>query len=1784
MVCQIVLSLCGLLGIISRGSRCCRTFGGMKKTIDSKQFDGKEVLQTNLKAIQIAFGRTPITKRLEQTLARYEGFHFCPALWEDRPVQAWRKDQQVYASVVTEIRKVLQNLWKGDFEQRMNALKEDYRGNLFLPEALTEAIVQGVYDTCSLIRTVYDPFPRAGRMLHAVQKLYGNEGATCFYGKTDAISQRIIERLYPEFQAVEKEEELQPVDLLVTSLTDYQVSQEDPQGTTFLYSMIDRVREGGLIALVVPYRYIHSTAYQEAREQLMKESRLLTLLPIDYELLRAHTGMVLPLYVLVLQRMVASHKALQREELFLHPTAGLLRTNTFKTLRRVIKENQPANAYVLNWISNSIYGYYSMNPALLLNSGQGLDGEPYLLVAVGSYHYYQPKGDFMLLTEELSREASSHFKRGYFLEPKQPKRRQGIKRLVKQMATVVPYTDRTLTTQLTEGLSVVFKGQLGQLHNDGGTWFFHPVEPNAVLMDYISLRELYGRWMSDEENLAIRSQVVHAYDYFLKSHGGLLRHETLLATDPVYPKLKALVRLQEGEEVRGELLSQMATDRRKVAPKKALLASLDELGRVDMDYLMALTGLSLLAVRDKLAREIFFDPIQKGWVTRDQLLMGNLYDKAEVFEWVEQLGETEREERDRSVAELRAATPEPIPFDLIGLSLGERWMDTSLLEEFAKSLYGVKTSITYEPVTDTYAVTFARSVSSQLMWSIEGHMDAAELFKCALQDTYPLITRQQFDGERNYSVTDATLTQLAESRINDIKEHFEQWLTNLPDQHKQQLADAYNRRFNGRVRPRFDGSFQTFPGLDLSGFPYKELYPSQKDAIWMIKQNGGGIVDHEVGTGKTMIMVVAAHEMRRLGLVRKPLILAMNANIHDIADAYRKAYPNDRLFYPGKTGFAPATRQEALAQMRDEEWDCILLTHSQFGLIPHSVATERGIIEEELAEIARSIEVFKGKRLTVTVLEKRVKVLENRLDKLGAAEDNRGICFEQLGVDHILVDESHHFKNLAFSTRHRMVAGLGNMAGSSKADHLYMAIQEIQKQRGADLGATFLSGTTVINSLTELYALFRYLRPRALSGQSIRGFDAWAAVFAKKSREYEFSVTNTIISKERMRRFMKVPELAAFYGEITDYRTAEMIGIERPKKNTIFVKVEQTDTQKAYIEKLIAFAKTGNGLLIGRPPLSAEEMKSKMLIATNYARKMALDMRLIDPDKYGAADSSKLRVAAERIAAYYKRYEQDKGTQLVFCDLGVLNKGSWSVYQELTDILIKEWGIPAEEIRSAQEFTSEKARRAFCDQVNEGAIRVVLGSTQVLGTGLNIQQRAVAVHHLDSPWRPADLEQREGRAIRKGNWLAKTKAGNQVDVLIYATENSLDLFKFNLLQNKQTFVTQMKQGQYGGRMMDEGSLDEDTGMSFAEYVAILSGNNDLLEKAKLEKKIAQLERDQKLFQEETYRLSHELENLNKSVKVLNQLAKDLLADYTYYIHSAEAGFTDTQGNTLAGKPLGLYLSGYRGDKHCAEPKVLGAYRGHTVYIHSVGDKTQFGMVGHSGRHYGSKTGLPLKHEAAEEWLAGQGPLWAERAEEAKGRAEEQQTAIQELTKALDHREWNGKQTLDQEKAELKVLNERIRQNVDVLDGLSPDQIEITDVTLDTFDDYTYELCATVGAMRICRSLSEKYVLLMGKRKLNHEEIARNIFIWGNPDYVTRQTDQEHLRIYYEQWLDCMIQVNIPGGAQTYGTLDEVYMDKGAPDSLPTVYLVIHRYHAKKQIIQVSYENKLHVKNMTRFYW
>ncbi|WP_348823355.1 helicase-related protein [Flavobacterium aestuarii] len=1070
-------------------------------------------------------------------------------------------------------------------------------------------------------------------------------------------------------------------------------------------------------------------------------------------------------------------------------------------------------------------------------------------------------------------------------------------------------------------------GIVSDINNEHKQAFFQPLllQGNLKFYDsYIAVRdnylELFEKELSGEtDSDKQRKNLDEQYTSFV-SHYGILNsaeNRRLIMQDTAFGFiiLSSLERKEGERYVKSDILRESIVKQQERYftddPIEALARSLNEKGNVDLGFITAATGLEENEAVEYLNSHVFLNPISQNWEASDLYLSGNVVEKLQqAKQAVEQY--PENTQYYKGMLALEKVQPERIPFELLDFNLGERWIPMHYYEDFAKQLFEQATEINYFPSLDTFKVSTGHNTKIDREFAVTPKSGRTTygytILEHALENTTPFFTYEVNGlGGKPIRLPDNEAIQLAHQKIENIRNGFIEWLQDLPESDKKELENLYNETFNCYVLREYDGSHLSFPGLDKKALEIEDLYSSQKNAAWRIIQNRGALIDHEVGLGKTLTMIVAANEMKRLGIIHKPAILALHANVDQIASTYRKAYPNARILAPGENDFTPAKRVRLFHEIKNNNWDCIILTHDQFGKIPQSPEIQKEILQNELDNVERDLDTVKdlGGDISKKIL-KGLEIRKNNLDgKLkGLLKDieekkDGGINFKEMGIDHLFVDESHKFKNLTFTTRHDRVAGIGNMQGSQKALNMLFAVRSLQEKFDSDLCVTFLSGTPISNSLTEMYLLFKYLRPKEMERQHIENFDGWASVFARKTTDFEFSVTNEIIAKERFRHFIKVPELALFYNEITDYKTAKHIDLDKPEIDEQLVNISPTPQQSEFITQLMQFAKTGDATLIGRAPLTREEDRGRMLIATNYAKKMAADMRLIN-EGYGDHPNNKVNTCAHNVAKIYNATTEHRGTQIVFSDIGTPKSDAFNMYDALKEKLVTDFNIPAHEITYIHDWTDKKKAQLFY-KMNTGEIRILLGSTEKAGTGLNVQKRVVAMHHLDIPWRPSDLGQRNGRGSRQGNEVAKQYYDNKVKNFIYATEQSLDNYKFNLLKNKQTFISQMKNCELNVRSIDEGSMDEKSGMNFSEYIAVLSGDTSLLEKSKLEKKVAVMESLKKAHYKEISRTKYQVEYLSEEKMVTTKTLNKLTVDEGFYKKSLKYESDGTKSN-----PIQLY--------------------------------------------------------------------------------------------------------------------------------------------------------------------------------------------------------------------------------------------------------------------------------------
>lgn len=1400
----------------------------------------------------------------------------------------------------------------------INSIKSSVLTAFYTPKFLVDAVTRQIHatfkDNCLQMSTFLEPSAGIGGFLPVSMP-----GTRSYAFEKDCLTGLILSLLYDEATTVtagfetiaDQHLEHESFDVIASNIPFgnfrvfdaemwkkggmYEQSAKTIHNYFFVKAM-ELLNEGGLLAFVAPRGIADTPGNKFVREYLVNHADLITALRLPDTLFMQTSGIEVGSDLLIFQKHSRKATLSLREKMFLQ-----------------VSKEKVDTAGTMTDYANKIFTL--PKTALATDSRIALN-------QFGKYvRKYQWLGDGNAMSQYLSAllkyDFDRYFRKALFANHGQDNTpvQMSLFGEPQTVKGIRAYTE-DMETWMKNGAMVVFEGQVGTLRFRKSSRYtetavdFVPVDEGKVntdrAADYFPIRKVYfelsGREREEQKECSeLRKQLNTLYDAFIAKWGFFHDNDNkeFILLDSLGTEVFT-IEMQVGRDIfKADVMREPVAFKKidtavTLSPVEALASSLNFYGKVDMGYMAQATNKEEEEIIEALQGEIFYNPANGEWEHKGKFLSGNIIAKQEeTLSFLPNLAGKEKEWAEASAKALENTIPEPIPYEELDINMGERWIDTKLYADFASDLFGVGADVMYFDVNDTYLIRLqGYSPVAYNTYSVRNY-NGEDLFVHALHDTVPEITKEEYRNGSKIRVPDEEAMQEAAAKIQEIRDRFNRWLDDEPLEVRDELVRTYNERFNCYVRPHYDGSAQTFPGLSFELFPYKELYPSQKDAIWMIKQNGGGICWHEVGTGKTMIMCVAAYEMKRLGLVQKPLIIGLKANVHEIADTFRKAYPTAKVLYPGKEDFTPANRKEVFSKIKNNNWDCIILTHDQFSKIPQSEETMYDIFSEELADVERSLEVLEQSTMRYRSgrmqkgLETRKQNLEAKLAELQMKIDLRKddtIDFRSMGIDHIFVDECHCYKNLMFQTRHTRVAGIGNAQGSQRAMNLLFAIRDIQRRTGKDLGATFLSGTVVVNALTELYVMFKYLRPRELKRQQVSCFDAWAAIFTKKAADYELNVTGTIKRKERFRTYIKVPELAMFLREITDYRTADMINLDVPDKNVRFLSHAPTIQQEEMIGRLVAFAHSGQWEDLGLDIPQPDNLdKAKMLVATNVARKMSLDMRLLG-DKFTDDPNNKASICARTIYDYYVSSNANRGTQFVFSDLATYKPNEWNIYSDIKDKLVA-MGIPADEIQFIQYAKTERARKKLFADMNSGRVRVLFGSTSMLGTGVNAQERAVAVHHLEIPWRPADMEQRNGRAVRKGNTV-KLWGNNTVDVVIYGTEKTLDAYKFNLLKTKQMFINQINNGTIAVRRIDEDAMDEDNGMNFAEFVALLSGNTDLLEKTKLDNKIMQLEKEQAIFKKDRIRAERKIaanrEDMTKAESAAARMTQDLeyITSYT----------------------------------------------------------------------------------------------------------------------------------------------------------------------------------------------------------------------------------------------------------------------------------------------------------------
>ena len=942
---------------------------------------------------------------------------------------------------------------------------------------------------------------------------------------------------------------------------------------------------------------------------------------------------------------------------------------------------------------------------------------------------------------------------------------------------------------------------------------------------------------SDEEIALLQKKLNQQYDRFSSRYGLIssTANRRAFSQDSSYCLLASLEYLdEEGKLKRKADIFSKRTIRRAEpvtsvdTASEALAVSIGERAKVDLPFMAELSGKTEEQITEELAGAIFRNPLTDKWETSDEYLSGNVREKLGI---AERFAEN-HPEYEGNVQYLKKVQPKDLDASEIEVRLGATWVDTEYITQFMGETFhtpgyylGSKIDVRYAAVNGQWNITGKNmdNRGNALVQSTYGtqRANAYRLLEDALnlRDTKIYDIIEDADGE--HRVLNKKETMLAQQKQEMIKEAFKEWIFRDIDR-REALCKKYNELFNSSRPREYDGSHIQFTGMT----PEITLMPHQKNAVAHILYGNNTLLAHCVGAGKTFQMIAAGMESRRLGLSQKNLYVVPNHLTEQWGSDFLRLYPGANVLVATKKDFEPANRKKFCSRIATGDYDAIIIGHSQFERIPLSVERQAAAIEKQIRDITMAIEDAEGQegtRYTVKQMEKTRKSLQTRLDKLNdQTRKDDVVTFEQLGVDRLFVDESHNYKNLFLYTKMRNIAGIAQ-TDAQKSSDMFMKCQYLDELTGGK-GVTFATGTPVSNSMVELYTIMRYLQYDTIQKMGLGHFDSWAAAFGETVTAIELSPEGTgYRAKTRFARFFNLPELISLFKESADIQTADMLNLPVPEAEYINEVLKPSEIQQDMVS---AFADRAEAVRSGL----VEPTVDNMLKITNDGRKCALDQRLLNDMLPDEADS-KVNRCAKNAYDIWEETAEKKSTQLIFCDLSTpKNDGTFNVYDDIREKLVEK-GIPREEIAFIHEAGTEEKKAELFAKVRAGQVRILLGSTPKLGAGTNIQDRLIALHHLDCPWKPSDLEQQEGRILRQGNQNEKVK------IFRYVTENTFDAYMWQILENKQKFISQIMTSKSPVRACED---VDDAALSYAEIKALATGNPYIREKMDLDIQVSKL--------------------------------------------------------------------------------------------------------------------------------------------------------------------------------------------------------------------------------------------------------------------------------------------------------------------------------------------------------
>jgi N12 class adenine-specific DNA methylase len=1257
----------------------------------------------------------------------------------------------------------------------------------------------------------------------------------------DGITARIAKYLYPDSTVFAKgfEETALPdnfFDAVIGNIPfgNYPVFDPAYRGTPFLTRAIhdyffakslDKVRVGGVMALITS-RYTMDKQDPTIRRYLAERADLIGAIRLPNTAFKANAGTEVTTDILFLQKRPPGV-----------PASG----EAWQELAAI--ETQDG--------SISINEYFARHPEMMLGV---------MRLERGMYNAREPTlaGEF---SQERLATAIASLPTGLYLRSEQLPPARDLTQ--EESAAIETVKDGAFAER--DGVIVVRVGaEFEALHLSESV----AARVRGMLVVRDAVRLVFQTQLNDEPEdriLEARQLLNRAYDHFVWRHGPLSLRENVkaFAGDPDHPLLLSL----ETYDPETKRATKTAIFERRTlehyrpvehveTAAEALAISLNETGEINWPRMEQVTGRTSRLLQQELGPLVYRNPEGGHWETSDCYLSGNVREKLSVARSAAELDPSYQ----RNIAALEGVQPADLQPGDIEARLGSSWIPTTDIRDFVAELLDIRQNnvkIAHADAIATWTIEIdygvKSSVSNTTTWGTQ-RFHASSLIEHALNGRTPTAYDEHDDGSRTINQQE---TIAAREKQQQLKDRFREWAWQDAAR-ATRLARDYNDRFNNLRLRTFDGSHLTLPGMARELLRDRDLARHQKNAVWRVLQSGSTLLGHVVGAGKTWTMAASVMELRRMGLAKKPMLVVPNHLVEQWGAAFLQLYPQAKLFVATKDHFANGNRQRAMARIATGNYDAVIVSHRSFEFLPVSDQLFNRFIDDQVQQLENAILEAKAEngddRRIVKELEKAKKRLVAKLKKRADRENKDDtLTFEELGVDQLFVDEADLYKNLFYTTKMSRIAGLPN-SDSNRAFDMFMKTRYIRELTGGRV--VFATGTPISNTMAEMYTMLRYLGPDLLKERGVEHFDAWAANFAEAVTALELAPDGSGYRMHtRFAKFINLPELLSMFRAFSDVQTADMLNLPCPHiaggKPSVIAAPAGEDL-KAYIKTLTERAER---LRTQRIDPSVDNM----LKITGDGRKAALDMRLVDPFADPAPDT-KVSRAVYRIAAKWRDTRDLRLTQLVFCDLSTPNPKHFNVYDELRARLIAS-GVPEKEIAFIHDAESDAEKMKLFTDVNAGRVRILIGSTEKMGAGTNVQKRLAALHHLDAPWRPRDIEQREGRILRQGN------TNGEVEIHRYVTEGSFDAYMWQTLETKARFIQQVMSGQTSVRTAED---LEGGALTYAEIKAIASGNPAVMEKVKIDTEIRKLDQLRSAHLNQQHNIRWQIRNLPERIAEANK--------------------------------------------------------------------------------------------------------------------------------------------------------------------------------------------------------------------------------------------------------------------------------------------------------------------------